>query len=230
MPSAKRTDHMPPRIETRSAPLSRDRSIAAAFDAIHCRALANTAWHAEPIVVLSIAVTSLCVSQFSFDSAGFGMASFFTRRFQYCGRMGKRFLGRLPGVVLLLDSAVQSVPVASTASRFRFAIAGHEPALLGLSGPRALDDPSGRLLLLVSCIPARLSVSRLRGRKPARLAVLGKFVRHSVYRMEFFYRGFLLFTLERYIGVYSIFVMVIPYCMVHFGKPFVESWRPYPPA
>lgn len=40
--------------------------------------------------------------------------------------------------------------------------------------------------------------------------------------LEFFFRGFLLFALERYIGVYAIFVMVIPYCMIHFGKPFAE--------
>jgi membrane protease YdiL (CAAX protease family) len=40
--------------------------------------------------------------------------------------------------------------------------------------------------------------------------------------LEFFFRGFLLFSLARYVGVYAIFVMVIPYCMVHFGKPFAE--------
>jgi uncharacterized protein len=40
--------------------------------------------------------------------------------------------------------------------------------------------------------------------------------------LEFFFRGFLLFSLARYIGVYAVFVMVIPYCMVHFGKPFAE--------
>jgi membrane protease YdiL (CAAX protease family) len=40
--------------------------------------------------------------------------------------------------------------------------------------------------------------------------------------LEFFFRGFMLFALARYIGVYSIFVMVIPYCMIHFGKPFAE--------
>ena len=40
--------------------------------------------------------------------------------------------------------------------------------------------------------------------------------------LEFFFRGYLLFSLERYLGIYSIFVMVIPYCMIHFGKPFAE--------
>jgi membrane protease YdiL (CAAX protease family) len=46
--------------------------------------------------------------------------------------------------------------------------------------------------------------------------------------LEFFYRGFLLFSLERYIGVYAVFVMVIPYCMVHFGKPFAETLAAIP--
>ena len=40
--------------------------------------------------------------------------------------------------------------------------------------------------------------------------------------LEFFFRGFLLFGLCRYLGVYSIFVMIVPYCMIHFTKPFPE--------
>ena len=41
--------------------------------------------------------------------------------------------------------------------------------------------------------------------------------------LEFFFRGFMLFTMARYLGAYAIFVMVIPYAMVHFGKPFAET-------
>jgi len=40
--------------------------------------------------------------------------------------------------------------------------------------------------------------------------------------LEFFFRGFLLFSLKRYIGVYSIAVMMVPYCMIHFRKPPAE--------
>jgi membrane protease YdiL (CAAX protease family) len=46
--------------------------------------------------------------------------------------------------------------------------------------------------------------------------------------LEYFYRGFLLFSLERFLGVYAVFVMVIPYCMMHFGKPFVETLAAIP--
>ena len=41
--------------------------------------------------------------------------------------------------------------------------------------------------------------------------------------IEFFFRGFMVFSLARYIGSLSIFVMNIPYVMIHFGKPAAET-------
>jgi hypothetical protein len=41
---------------------------------------------------------------------------------------------------------------------------------------------------------------------------------------EFFFRGFLVQSLKPSLGLYSIFVMTIPYCMVHFGKPGAEAF------
>jgi membrane protease YdiL (CAAX protease family) len=40
--------------------------------------------------------------------------------------------------------------------------------------------------------------------------------------LEFFFRGFLLFPLKRAFGAYAIFVMIVPYCMIHFHKPVAE--------
>lgn len=40
--------------------------------------------------------------------------------------------------------------------------------------------------------------------------------------LEFFFRGFVLFALARYFGALAIFVMVVPYAMIHFGKPAAE--------
>jgi membrane protease YdiL (CAAX protease family) len=40
--------------------------------------------------------------------------------------------------------------------------------------------------------------------------------------LEFFFRGFLIFALARWIGSLAIFVMVVPYAMIHFGKPLAE--------
>ncbi len=41
--------------------------------------------------------------------------------------------------------------------------------------------------------------------------------------LEFFFRGFLVQSLKPALGIYSIFVMTIPYCMIHFGKPPLET-------
>ncbi len=40
--------------------------------------------------------------------------------------------------------------------------------------------------------------------------------------LEFFFRGFLVHGLKHRFGIYSLFVMTVPYCMIHFGKPFAE--------
>ena len=41
--------------------------------------------------------------------------------------------------------------------------------------------------------------------------------------LEFFFRGFMVHALKKQFGFYSIFVMMIPYCMIHFGKPLPET-------
>jgi membrane protease YdiL (CAAX protease family) len=42
--------------------------------------------------------------------------------------------------------------------------------------------------------------------------------------LEVFFRGFLLFGLYARLGYYAIPVMVIPYTMIHFGKPVAETF------
>lgn len=44
----------------------------------------------------------------------------------------------------------------------------------------------------------------------------------SFFALEFFFRGFLLFPLRRAFGPLAIFVMDVPYCMIHFHKPVAE--------
>lgn len=41
--------------------------------------------------------------------------------------------------------------------------------------------------------------------------------------LEFFFRGFILHGLKHRFGAYAIFVMMVPYCMIHFEKPMLES-------
>ncbi len=40
--------------------------------------------------------------------------------------------------------------------------------------------------------------------------------------LEFLFRGYMLHPLKKSLGAYSIFLMVIPYCMIHYGKPYLE--------
>ncbi len=42
--------------------------------------------------------------------------------------------------------------------------------------------------------------------------------------LEFFYRGFMLKATAPRLGSAAIFVMLIPYCMIHFGKPMPETF------
>ena len=42
--------------------------------------------------------------------------------------------------------------------------------------------------------------------------------------LEFFFRGFLLHGTKHRFGSMAIFVMMVPYCMIHFGKPMAETF------
>jgi len=42
--------------------------------------------------------------------------------------------------------------------------------------------------------------------------------------LEFFFRGVLLQGLRRALGANAIFVMLVPYCMIHYGKPMAETF------
>jgi membrane protease YdiL (CAAX protease family) len=42
------------------------------------------------------------------------------------------------------------------------------------------------------------------------------------FSLEFFFRGFWLKSMKSALGSHAIFAMVVPYCMIHFGKPFLE--------
>ncbi|HQZ96789.1 MAG TPA: CPBP family intramembrane metalloprotease [Pyrinomonadaceae bacterium] len=42
--------------------------------------------------------------------------------------------------------------------------------------------------------------------------------------LEFFFRGFLVHSLKPSLGIYSIFIMTVPYTMIHFQKPMPETF------
>jgi len=43
------------------------------------------------------------------------------------------------------------------------------------------------------------------------------------FSLEFFFRGFFLKACKSAMGSHAIFCMVVPYCMIHFGKPWLEA-------
>ncbi len=43
------------------------------------------------------------------------------------------------------------------------------------------------------------------------------------FSVEFFFRGFMTHGLKERFGFYSVPIMTVPYCMIHFGKPFPET-------
>ncbi|MBK7106302.1 MAG: CPBP family intramembrane metalloprotease [Ignavibacteriae bacterium] len=45
-----------------------------------------------------------------------------------------------------------------------------------------------------------------------------------IFSWEFIFRGFLLFGLEEKFGIYSIFIQIIPFVILHNGKPFIETF------
>src|SRR5262249_18466983 len=41
--------------------------------------------------------------------------------------------------------------------------------------------------------------------------------------LEFFFRGVMLKALRKALGANAVFVMIVPYCMIHYGKPLPET-------
>jgi membrane protease YdiL (CAAX protease family) len=64
---------------------------------------------------------------------------------------------------------------------------------------------------------------RMANRSYADLAIWEVLYAAQFLALEFFFRGFILQGLRRALGANAIFVMLIPYCMIHFGKPFPET-------
>ena len=44
------------------------------------------------------------------------------------------------------------------------------------------------------------------------------------FAVEFFFRGFCLFRLERFTGMYAIAIMIVPYALIHIHKPLPEAF------
>jgi membrane protease YdiL (CAAX protease family) len=120
------------------------------------------------------------------------------------------------------------------------AVLGHRPLEFGLRLRGVAAHLPSYLALALLMFPIVISVSFLpafqryypfydyAGRSLRGLLLWEGLYALQFVTLEYFYRGFLLFSLERYLGVYAVFVMVIPYAMMHFGKPFAETLAAVP--
>lgn len=85
------------------------------------------------------------------------------------------------------------------------------------------------LVILVSSSPAFISKYPFYQPKPNETNWLQYFVIWELIYLlqfvavEFFFRGFMLHGIKQQLGVYSIWVAMLPYCMIHFGKPLPET-------
>ena len=64
---------------------------------------------------------------------------------------------------------------------------------------------------------------KLANRSSADLAMWEAFYAIQFLSLEFFFRGFMLQGLRARLGSNAIFVMIVPYCMIHYGKPLPET-------
>ena len=64
---------------------------------------------------------------------------------------------------------------------------------------------------------------RIANRSYADLALWEGLYAAQFLSLEFFFRGFILHGLRRALGANAIFVMLVPYCMIHYGKPLPET-------
>lgn len=193
----------------------------------HSRHVPDSRWRAEPVAVLLVAVTSLALLNFLSTAPALGwflaldealLPPEWISAFWVGCRVVCYFL--IPFATL---AALDRNPL-DFGLRMR-GMAGHVPLYLVLA---VVMLP---IVAVVSFMPAfqrYYPFHDYAGESLQGLLLWEGLYAVQFITLEFFYRGFLLFSLERYLGVYAIFVMVIPYCMVHFGKPFGETLAAIP--
>lgn len=102
-----------------------------------------------------------------------------------------------------------------------------EPAFLKLlAACTAVMLPIVYLMSLTSGFAAKYPFLRIYNGEPyigRTLLVWELIYFFQFFGLEFFFRGFLVHSLKRSLGLYSIFAMTVPYCMIHFGKPPAET-------
>jgi len=116
--------------------------------------------------------------------------------------------------------------------------ARRSPRSLGLKLKGTAKDARAYLILYLLFLPVIWLISQDAGfqktypfYKPDPRAPLGTdFLLFEViycsqfFAVEFFFRGFMVLGLKRYLGWASVLVMLAPYCMIHYYKPMPEAF------
>jgi membrane protease YdiL (CAAX protease family) len=198
------------------------------LDDVHREHVPDGRWHAEPIVVLLVFVVSMAVLNFITQSPVLSWLLGRTDEASLPPEWASAFWVGARMVFYFL------VPISALLALRR------NPLDYGLRLRGVLQHVPLYLALAVIMLPIVIAASFTTAfqRYYPFFAYAGESLRgfvtwEALYAMqfvalEFFFRGFLLFALARYMGVYAIFVMVIPYCMIHFGKPFAETLAAIP--
>jgi len=142
-----------------------------------------------------------------------------------------------PFVYFALSSVVLRTLVPLLLIRF---VLGRRPSDYGYSCPPTFGLTWGYLLLFLAVLPFVVYASTLpsflqrypfcsEAIRDNRVALADLLISQSFYGLIFlsgesYWRGFVVFGLERRFGVAGILVMVIPYCMSHYGKPVAEAY------
>lgn len=107
----------------------------------------------------------------------------------------------------------------------------------GLSFQHAFKDYKIYLFMLAFMIPIIFTISysssfqakypfyKLASDEPISIKLILWEIEYcfQFFTLEFFFRGFMLHGLKHRFGYYSVLVMTIPYCMIHFTKPMPEA-------
>ena len=158
--------------------------------------------------------------------------SFF--RFHFADKFGEHALWELyPYYYWFLTSAVTLLLVPALVAQFGTKQKIRDYGFRLTHGNLGWGLTAGAWLLMIPCIilalqlfPAfqdKYPLCKLAGSR-WQLFVPYEFA-YGVYMFswEFFFRGFMLFGLERKFGKDSIFIQTIPFAVMHFGKPFPEA-------
>lgn len=83
--------------------------------------------------------------------------------------------------------------------------------------------PAVYLMSLTESFQNTYPFYKLAGRSPTEFLVWELTYAVQFMSLEFFFRGVLLHGIKHRFGIYSVLLSVIPYCMIHFGKPMPET-------